>query len=146
MNKIDLFKQKLVRKPIAEYWPEFQSSKDDYQAAIQLFTRKFLAVNNAKDRAIHVRCTNATDTESFKRTLQGIEDLLLDHIARAKEAPFRGSQSEAQAKKLLRRRVRQYLGLDGPPTMYKFRSSDIQNLESLRNRASKSRTEKLGDA
>ena len=135
-----------MRKPIVEYWPEFQGSKDDYQAAIHFFTRKFLTLPHAKDRKIHVRCTNATDTESVKRTLLGIEDLLLKYIARAKEAPFPGSQPEVQAQKFVRSRVRQYLGLDGPRMMYKFRSSDLQKLEPLRVRASKSRTDKLGDA
>ena len=91
MNKIDLFKQKLVRKPIVDYWPEFQG-EDDYQTAIYFFTGKFLALQHAKDRDIHVRCTNATDTESVKRTLQGIEDLL-NHIARTRNAPFSGSET-----------------------------------------------------
>lgn len=80
MNKIDLFQSKMDDLSINQLWTDFHQQgtwEDVYHAALQYFTDKLLALNKVKDRTIHVRYTNATDTETFKETMRSIEDVLL---------------------------------------------------------------------
>lgn len=77
LNKIDLFKEKLVEKPIKDYFPDYSGIDDDYHAGSEYFANKFRALNKTADREIYVHFTNATDTNLLKITMQSVQDTII---------------------------------------------------------------------
>ena len=77
LNKIDLFKEKLVEKPVSEYFPDYTGAPDDYNAASKYFANKFRSLNRTEGREIYVHFTNATDTNLLKITMQSVQDTII---------------------------------------------------------------------
>lgn len=77
LNKIDLFKEKLVEKPVSEYFPDYTGENGDYNAASKYFANKFRSLNRTEDREIYVHFTNATDTNLLKITMQSVQDTII---------------------------------------------------------------------
>ncbi|KAL8994722.1 MAG: hypothetical protein Q9169_005386 [Polycauliona sp. 2 TL-2023] len=77
LNKIDLFKEKLVDKPVKDYFPDYTGLDDDYNAASQYFANRFRSLNRTEDREIYVHFTNATDTNLLKITMQSVQDTII---------------------------------------------------------------------
>ncbi|KAL8742817.1 MAG: hypothetical protein Q9190_004757 [Brigantiaea leucoxantha] len=77
LNKIDLFKEKLIEKPIKDYFPDYTGESGDYSAASQYFANKFRGLNRTEDREIYVHFTNATDTNLLKITMQSVQDIII---------------------------------------------------------------------
>ena len=73
--------QRIVGVPVSTHWSDFEGPDEDYGAALEYLSNKFLAKSKEKDRVVHVRYTDATDTETFKATMQSIEELILDHCS-----------------------------------------------------------------
>jgi len=65
LSKIDLFKKKIKRSPIENYFPDYDGGKD-YSKAITYFGGKFISLNKNKDKQIYTHLTWATDTKSMK--------------------------------------------------------------------------------
>lgn len=77
LNKIDLFKAKLVEKPIRDFFPDYTGATEDVDAATEYFANKFRGLNRTPDREIYVHYTNATDTNLLKITMQSVQDTII---------------------------------------------------------------------
>jgi guanine nucleotide-binding protein subunit alpha len=75
LNKVDLFKAKLPRSPLVEYFPEYQGGTD-LDAGINFFQEEFVNLNTTGKRLyVHVTC--ATDTAQIQFVLSAVQDSLL---------------------------------------------------------------------
>jgi len=79
LNKMDLFKEKIVDSPIHDYFPDYSGDDADVQAGQEYFARKFKGLNRSQDREIYVHYTNATDTNLLKITMQSVQDTIIQN-------------------------------------------------------------------
>lgn len=49
-NKADIFREKIKRSPISDFWPDYSGREGDYDAATKFFTEKFCAMQQPEDR------------------------------------------------------------------------------------------------
>lgn len=78
LNKIDIFRQKIKRFPISDFWPDYSGREGDYAAAIKFFADKFCALQQTEDRRkIYVYYSDATNTKTSGDILQSIETLMV---------------------------------------------------------------------
>lgn len=71
LNKIDLFKEKLRKSLVADYFPEYQGP-NSYEDAGVYFMNKFLDIAKHFNRDIYVQFTCATDTQQIKVVLDAV--------------------------------------------------------------------------
>ncbi|KAJ9481049.1 hypothetical protein VN97_g12457 [Penicillium thymicola] len=76
LNKIDLFKEKLAISPVSKYFPDFNGSGADFDAAAAYFADRFRGINRIHDREIYIHYTNATDTTLLKATMGSVQDMV----------------------------------------------------------------------
>eukprot|EP00095_Tigriopus_kingsejongensis_P008199 maker-scaffold895_size84271-snap-gene-0.23 protein:Tk08199 transcript:maker-scaffold895_size84271-snap-gene-0.23-mRNA-1 annotation:"guanine nucleotide-binding protein gq subunit alpha" len=81
LNKKDLLEEKLKKKGIKPYFPEFEGPDHDYDAAIKFFSEKFRSLNRfPKERDIYTHPTDATDTENIKVVDVIVQDIIMKTI------------------------------------------------------------------
>lgn len=86
LNKIDLFKEKLAKKPLESVYPDFQGpyydpakggkQKQAEKAAQEYMKEKFLAVSQT-ERTIYTYFTTATDEENVTKVFNSTRDIVL---------------------------------------------------------------------
>ncbi|KIY65328.1 heterotrimeric G protein alpha subunit B [Cylindrobasidium torrendii FP15055 ss-10] len=81
LNKIDLFRQKLPRSPLGDYFPDFTGG-DDYDLACDYLLKRFTALNQSSSKQIYSHYTCATDTQQIKFVLSAVQDILLQQHLR----------------------------------------------------------------
>lgn len=77
LNKIDLFREKLAVSPLSAHFPDYQGRDNDEEAAKAYFANRFKAINRNHSREIYIHYTNATDTNILKKTMQDVQDMLV---------------------------------------------------------------------
>ena len=77
LNKMDLFKDKLVTSPIPKYFPEYNGPPTDSKSASRFFDEKFRALNRNPEKEIYTHFTNATDTNLLKITMGSVQDMII---------------------------------------------------------------------
>ncbi len=78
LNKMDLFKQKLARSPIAKHgFTDYHGPPDDWRAASKYFLDKFRALNRNTAKEIYGLFTNATDTNLLNITMGSEQDIVI---------------------------------------------------------------------
>ncbi|KLU90042.1 guanine nucleotide-binding protein alpha-2 subunit [Magnaporthiopsis poae ATCC 64411] len=78
LNKMDLFKEKLVKSPITEYgFTDYHGPVDDWKQASKYFMDKFRALNRNPEKEIYGHFTNATDTNLLKITMGSVQDMII---------------------------------------------------------------------
>jgi guanine nucleotide-binding protein G(i) subunit alpha len=71
LNKIDLFREKLTRSPIANFFPDYHGGQD-FQAGCDYFSQRFVSLNQSPAKQIYTRafawsfCSDVAD--DFPRT------------------------------------------------------------------------------
>ncbi|XP_059091284.1 G protein alpha q subunit-like [Tigriopus californicus] len=81
LNKKDLLEEKIKRKEIKAYFPEFEGPEHDYNAAIEFFSDKFRSMNRfPKDRDIYIHPTDATDKENIKVVDVIVQEIIMKTI------------------------------------------------------------------
>ncbi|KAI8621855.1 guanine nucleotide binding protein, alpha subunit [Chytriomyces sp. MP71] len=76
MNKIDLFKEKLEKAPISQYFPTYQGP-NTYEAGSEYFASRFIALNLFPEKSIYLHFTWATDTKQIKAVLAIVNHSIL---------------------------------------------------------------------
>lgn len=85
LNKIDLFKEKLRKKPLEEVYTDFQGpfidpsnakNKEAEKAAMEYMKDKFLSVAQGS-RSIYTYFTTATDEENVTKVFNSTRDIVL---------------------------------------------------------------------
>lgn len=77
LNKIDLFREKLPVSRLSEHFPDYNGKDGDEEASKQFFASKFRSINRNSNREIYIHFTNATDTNLLKKTMQDVQDILI---------------------------------------------------------------------
>ncbi|KAI9842917.1 MAG: G-Protein alpha subunit [Sclerophora amabilis] len=77
MNKMDLFRGKIVSSPISEYFPDYVGKTDDIKEGCRFFEDKFRGLNRNPDKEIYTHFTNATDTNLLKITMTSVQDMII---------------------------------------------------------------------
>ncbi|KAI9767798.1 MAG: G-Protein alpha subunit [Geoglossum simile] len=77
LNKIDLFKKKLVSSPIPQYFPDFVGDHTNPKLAGKFFQAKFKGLNRNPAKDIYTHFTNATDTNLLKITMGSVRDMII---------------------------------------------------------------------
>lgn len=77
LNKIDLFKAKLSKVPLGDYFPEYQGGSDANKAAKYILYR-FTQVNRAKLN-IYPHLTQATDTNNIRIVFAAVKETILQN-------------------------------------------------------------------
>ncbi|MBE3049294.1 hypothetical protein IMZ48_43705 [Candidatus Bathyarchaeota archaeon] len=78
LNKIDLFKEKIVKSPITDHgFTDYHGPKDDWKAAANYFLDKFRGLNRNSDKEIYGYFTTATDTNLLKITMVAVQDMII---------------------------------------------------------------------
>lgn len=77
LNKIDLFKEKILKSDLKKTFPEYEGGHDA-EKAIEFIKQKFISTNkNAPDR-IHCFITCATDKDMVKKSFEDILKLIAE--------------------------------------------------------------------
>ncbi|KAI9778991.1 MAG: Guanine nucleotide-binding protein alpha-2 subunit [Geoglossum umbratile] len=77
LNKVDLFKQKLARSPLANYFPDYSGGNDVNRAAKYLLWR-FNQVNRAHLN-LYPHLTQATDTSNIRLVFAAVKETILQN-------------------------------------------------------------------
>jgi guanine nucleotide-binding protein subunit alpha, other len=78
LNKMDLFREKLVSSPITSYgFTDYRGPPDDHKQASKYFMDKFKALNRNPEKEIYGHFTNATDTNLLKITMTSVQDMII---------------------------------------------------------------------
>ncbi|KAI8621249.1 guanine nucleotide binding protein, alpha subunit [Chytriomyces sp. MP71] len=76
LNKIDMFKKKVDKVPISNYFPKFEGANES-SAGKEYFARLFLSRNKYQERRVYVHFTWATDTKQIRRVLETVYQIIL---------------------------------------------------------------------
>ncbi|KAJ3200732.1 guanine nucleotide-binding protein subunit alpha [Entophlyctis luteolus] len=76
MNKIDLFKEKLEKTPISQYFPTYQGP-NTYESCSEYFASRFIALNLFPEKSIYLHFTWATDTKQIQAVLAIVNHSIL---------------------------------------------------------------------
>jgi len=78
LNKMDIFKAKVMSNeaPIAKYFPDFRGKANDIKAGQEFFANRFRSLA-PRNKDIYVHYTNATDTDLLKRTMDSVQDTIV---------------------------------------------------------------------
>ncbi len=81
LNKIDLFSEKIAggMSPIAKVFPDYSGGPNDIEAGKEFFADKFrnLVRQPRTKKEVYVHYTNATDTDLLKKTMQSVQDMIV---------------------------------------------------------------------
>jgi len=72
--QIDLFREKIPRSPIANFFPDYTGGSD-LQAACDYFSSRFVGLNQSSAKQIYCHVTCATDTTQIKFVLSAVNDI-----------------------------------------------------------------------
>nr|QBG38985.1 guanine nucleotide-binding protein G(q) subunit alpha [Tegillarca granosa] len=77
LNKKDLLEEKIMHSHLVDYFPEFDGTKKDAQAAREFILRMFVDLNPDPDKIIYSHFTCATDTENIRFVFAAVKDTIL---------------------------------------------------------------------
>lgn len=79
LNKIDLFREKieLGTAPISSYFEDYRGAPQDVDAGQAYFAAKFRELVRQPGKETYVHYTNATDTDLLKKTMQSVQDMII---------------------------------------------------------------------
>ena len=81
LNKIDLFKEKIGKNPLAGYFPEYNGSLTTYTEAVAYIQERFESLNTfRKTKPLYTHLTCATDTESIRLVIDVVLDKVIEDI------------------------------------------------------------------
>lgn len=79
LNKTDIFKEKLAlgNSPITEHFPDYSGPPSDVKAAEEYFAGKFKNLIRKPNKDLYVHYTNATDTDLLNKTMESVQDMIV---------------------------------------------------------------------
>ena len=79
LNKTDLFKEKLPKSHLSDYFPDFPKHKDDdYEATSTYIMERFTSLSNHNtQKQIYTHFTCATETEQVRFVMSAVNDIIL---------------------------------------------------------------------
>ena len=79
LNKMDLFREKIAsgQSPIERHFPDYTGPPNDVRAAQEYFASKFRNLVRQPSKEVYVHYTNATDTDLLKKTMDSVQDMIV---------------------------------------------------------------------
>ncbi|CAO3621525.1 unnamed protein product [Cunninghamella echinulata] len=77
LNKMDIFKEKIMRSPVNHYFPDYTGPHQDYQTAADYFRRRFESLNRNIKKQVYIHFTVATDTKLLAHVMDSVSDSIL---------------------------------------------------------------------
>lgn len=79
LNKMDLFKEKIMsgKAPVRDHFPDYTGPDQNVEAAEAFFAQKFKSLVRDQSKEIYVHYTNATDTTLLDKTMQSVQDMIV---------------------------------------------------------------------
>ncbi len=81
LNKIDLFREKLVTSPMGDFFSDYHGGAD-YNAACEYIVNRFVSLNQSESKTVYTHFTCATDTQNVKFVLSAVNDIIIQHNLR----------------------------------------------------------------
>ncbi|KAI9179299.1 guanine nucleotide-binding protein subunit alpha [Blastocladiella emersonii ATCC 22665] len=76
LNKIDLFKDKILVSPIEAEFPEYEGGPR-YDLACAFFQEKFEELNRSDSKEVYIHLTMATDTTQIRFVMAAVRDIIM---------------------------------------------------------------------
>ncbi|KAK9763361.1 guanine nucleotide-binding protein subunit alpha [Basidiobolus ranarum] len=76
LNKIDLFRDKLIASPMQRYFPDYTGG-EDYDLACKYIEHRFVALNHSDTKHVYTHLTCATDTQQIKFVMAAVNDIII---------------------------------------------------------------------
>lgn len=83
LNKIDIFKTKILSNPISDYFDDYQGI-NNFDAGKEYFKKKFVGLNRNPNKNIYVHFTCAWDTSNVKFVMESVHRIII--LTRLKNA------------------------------------------------------------
>ncbi|KAI8093804.1 guanine nucleotide binding protein, alpha subunit [Halteromyces radiatus] len=77
LNKMDIFKRKVLRSSINQYFPDYSGPTLDYLAGADYFRHRFESLNRNDKKQIYIHFTVATDTKLLAHVMGSVSDSIL---------------------------------------------------------------------
>ncbi|KAI8866872.1 guanine nucleotide-binding protein subunit alpha [Ramicandelaber brevisporus] len=77
LNKIDIFRDKLIKSPLNRYFPDYDGAPGNYEQASEYILRRFVSLNQSDAKQIYTHFTCATDTGHIKFVMAAVNDVLI---------------------------------------------------------------------
>ncbi|KAI9493786.1 guanine nucleotide binding protein, alpha subunit [Zychaea mexicana] len=81
LNKIDIFKEKLPKHPLAESFTDF-NGPETYDAASDYILNRFVSLNQSDSKQIYTHFTCATDTQQIRFVMAAVNDIIIQNNLR----------------------------------------------------------------
>ncbi|CAO3600891.1 unnamed protein product [Absidia cylindrospora] len=81
LNKIDIFKDKLLKEPLSDTFPDF-AGPDTYDVASDYILNRFVSLNQSDSKQIYTHFTCATDTLQIKFVMEAVNDIIIQNNLR----------------------------------------------------------------
>lgn len=76
LNKVDLFKSKLPKSPMKNYFPDYEGGAD-FDAGCEYIRNRFITLNQSDEKQIYTHLTCATDTSQIKFVMAAVNDIII---------------------------------------------------------------------
>jgi len=76
LNKIDLFRDKLPRSPLGNFFPDYEGG-ENYDAACDYILNRFVTLNQSDVKQIYTHFTCATDTNQIRFVMAAVNDIII---------------------------------------------------------------------
>ncbi|KAJ3077553.1 Guanine nucleotide-binding protein G(t) subunit alpha-2, partial [Rhizoclosmatium hyalinum] len=77
-NKIDLFQEKVKKRPVSLYFHDYEGPAEEYEPAANYFKKRFTDINKyPNEKRIYTHLTHATDTSMTKKVLASVLDSIV---------------------------------------------------------------------
>ncbi|PWN95682.1 putative Gpa2-guanine nucleotide-binding protein alpha-2 subunit [Tilletiopsis washingtonensis] len=77
LNKVDIFRTKIMYSSVKSYFPDYDGDDQDFNAARNYFKHRFCRLNRSQTKEIYPSFTNATDTGLLKIVMASVTDIIL---------------------------------------------------------------------
>ncbi len=82
LNKVDIFRTKILRSSVKQYFPDYDGDDRDFNATRIYFKNRFTRLNRSATREIYPSFTNATDPSLLKIVMASVTDIILSNSLR----------------------------------------------------------------
>ncbi|KAG1465742.1 hypothetical protein G6F56_004826 [Rhizopus delemar] len=83
LNKTDLFKQKLPKRSLRDYFSDYSGNLEDFEAACVFFRQMFESLNCSENKQVYTHYTCATETEQVKFVMSAVNDIIIQENLRS---------------------------------------------------------------
>lgn len=77
LNKVDLFKDKILRVPLKVQFDDYNGPEKDWESASEYIKNEFTSLNKSDKKQVYTHITCATDTTNVKYVMDAVTDIII---------------------------------------------------------------------